>query len=178
MADVPAWLPPQEPFEGEWRDLLDKIYQRFVQDLVKGGLTFRGRPIAVRKHPPTDGKEYGFWHCITEGATEANRIPDPERCRRIGWIRAVIENWRDPLVESWREQRGGQIDHLLWFREEYVVVLSERGMATGGGPDCYLLKSAFCTLLPHQKRKKRKACNAAKKANAAPGGTEIGRAHV
>jgi hypothetical protein len=58
---------------------------------------------------------------MSEGALGADRILDPERCRRIGWIRAVIENCRDPLVECWREQRGGKVDHLLWFREEYVT---------------------------------------------------------
>ena len=157
MPDVPPWLPPQEPFEGDWDSLLGRLYARFVTDIVRGRLTFRDRRIAIRKHPPTDGKEYGFWHCISEGALEAERIPDPERCRRIGWIRAVIENCNDPLVESWVEQRNGQTDHILWFREEYVLVLSERGRAAEGFPECYLLKSAFCTLLPHQKRKKRKA---------------------
>lgn len=171
MAEAPNWLPPQDTFEGEWQKLLDSFYERFVQDIVKGNLTYQGRPVAVRKHPPTDGKEFGFWHCISDGAIEADRIPDPERCRRIGWIRAVIENCNDELVERWIEQRGGQTDHVLWFREEYVVILSERGQASDGGPEWYLLKTAFCTLQPHQKRKKRRACDAATKANAAHGGT-------
>ena len=122
MAESPDWLPPQEPFEGEWKEILDKTYECFVEDVVKSGLSFEGLPVVVRKHPPTDGKEFGFWHCISEGSLEADRNPDPERCRRIGWIRAVIENCTDPLVESWVENRGGQTDHLLWFREEYLVV--------------------------------------------------------
>ena len=162
MSDSPAWLPPQEQFEGEWQELLDRVYQRFVEDVVNGDLTYRGRRIAVRKHPPADGKEYGFWHCISEGSIEADRIPDPERCRRIGWIRAIVENCDDALVELWREERGGQKDHVLWFREEYAIVLSERGKAADGGPDCYLLKTAFCTLREHQKRKKRSARDATK----------------
>lgn len=167
----PPWLPPQEAFEGEWDQLLGRIYDRFVREVVRGRLTFQCRPVTVRQHPATDGKEYGFWHCISEGALEAERIPDPERCRRIGWVRAVVENSDDPLVEHWVEQRAGQTDHILWFREEFVVVLSERGRAPEGGPKCYLLKTAFCTLRPHQKRKKRAACEAAKKNQRRPGGT-------
>jgi hypothetical protein len=168
MADTPDWLPEQLEFEGDWQTLLSTIYARFVEDIVQGHVRFRGRRVAVRKHPPADGKEYGFWHCISEGATEAERIPDPQRCRRIGWIRAVIENCDDPLVESWVEYRGNQIDHILWFREEYVVVLSERGQAADGGPACYLLKTAFCTLRPHQRKKKRRACDAATKGQRRP----------
>jgi len=169
MPDPPAWLPEQAEFVGDWQSLLDAVYSRFVEDVVRSNLTFRGRRVAVRKHPPSDGKEFGFWHCISEGAIEADRIPDPERCRRIGWIRAIIENCDDPLVEHWVEQRGGQMDHVLWFREEYVIILSERGKAPDGGPECYLLKTAFCTPLPHQRRKKRAACEAANKSQRRPG---------
>jgi len=164
----PLWLPPKESFSGEWEELLDRTYNRFVKDIVQSGLTYRGRRISVRKHPPADGKEFGFWHCISEGCIEEERIVDHERCKRIGWIRAIIENCSDPLLESWVERNRGQTDHILWFREEYVVVLSERGKAADGRPDCFLLKTAYCTFAERQKRKKRKARDEAKKANAAP----------
>lgn len=173
MPESPDWLPEQFSFDGEWSELLARFYARFLDDIVRSKLTFHGRRVAVRKHPPADGMEYGFWHCISEGAIEAERIPDPERCRRIGWIRAIIENVDDPQVEHWVEERHGQTDHVLWFREEYVVILSERGSAPHGGPECYLLKSAFCTLKPHHKRKKRAARDAAVKRPTPPQGDGV-----
>lgn len=173
MSESPGWLPDELPFEGEWHDMADTFYARYVQDIVKGNLTYLGRRIAVRKHPLTEGKGSGFWHCISDGVIEDDRVPDPDRCRRIGWIRAIIENCDDDAVETWVETNRGQTDHLLWFREEYVVILSERGRAEDGGPDCYLLKSAYTTLRRRQREKKRLACDAAQKANAAPRGDGV-----
>jgi hypothetical protein len=156
---------------GDWPRYIDAVYAQYLTDLGGRKVAFRGRPVVLRVHPEVDGKGSGFWHCTSEGSLEADRVPDLDRCKRIAWIRPVIENEAAESVQYWVEKRGGQVDHILWFREEYVVILSERGTRSDGGPDAYLLKTAFCTLRPHEKRKKRQACETAKKANAAPRGT-------
>jgi hypothetical protein len=154
-------------FEGQWTLYINAIYDRFCQDFVFRKAVFRGRRVTVRKEPPTDGKEYGFWHCVSEGRIENERTPDMARCERIGWIAAIIAHPAMPGVDYWEENNRGQHDHLLWFNEEFVIVLSERGKTSDGGPDAYLLKTAFCTTREHQKRKKRAARDDWKKTNAA-----------
>lgn len=156
LSTANGWLPPLLEFSGDWSDYVDEVYARFVADLVTSSLHFRGRRVAVRRHPETDGKRYGFWHCISEGLKEHQRVPSLERCERICWIRAVIENCHRPMVDHWTNKRKREVNHLLWYREHYLVVLSERGKAPHGGPDAYLLKTAYVTDREHTCRKLRR----------------------
>lgn len=143
------WLPDLLEFAGDWSAFVDAVYARFVEDLVTRQAQFRGLRVGVRRHPESRGKCYGFWHCVSEGGLEDERLPDLDRCRRIGWIRAIIENAATPEVQYWTNQRGGETRHLLWFREEYLVVLAER-------QGYYLLKSAYPTNREHTRRMLRK----------------------
>lgn len=102
-------------------------------------MLFRGQSVAVRRIPETKGKGFGFWHCISTGEDEDDRTPDLERCKRIAWIRALIENADHPDIDCWSNTRGREKCWLLWFREEYLVVLAERN-------GYYLLKTGYCTV--------------------------------
>ncbi len=139
MCSDPSWLPPLmelSAYNGNWANYLDAVYDRFRADMLSSKLLFRGSRVSVRRIPETKGKGYGFWHCISEGEDEDDRIPDLERCKRIGWIRAVIENADAPEVDCWNNRRGRETHWLLWFREEYLVVLAER-------KEYYLLKTGY-----------------------------------
>ena len=77
--------------------------------------------------PVIDGKEATFWHFISEGDDEAERLPDLRRCERIRWPRPVIEAADSPDVKVWREARAGETRIHLWVESaEYLVVLAER----------------------------------------------------
>jgi len=78
----------------------------------------------------------------------------PADCAGAGLFHADKGRWIRIAAAG---QINGQVDHVLWYREEFVVILSERGTHADGGPDAYLLKTAFCTFREHQKRKKRRA---------------------
>ena len=41
-------------------------------------------------------------------------------------------------MDEWQNRRGTEVNTLLWFREEYLVVLARR-------QDYWLLKTAYCT---------------------------------
>lgn len=41
-------------------------------------------------------------------------------------------------IDMWQNTRGSEINTLLWFREEYLVVLGQR-------QDYWLLRTAYCT---------------------------------
>jgi len=144
------WLPQQlllEDFNGDWENYFQAVYNHFYADIVHNSVFFRGKRVSVRLRPPTNGKGFGFWHCISEGAStgeESDRTPDIERCKRIGWIRAIIENHSASSIQYWQNRRGRELNHLLWFNQEYLVVLAERHNKPKG--ETYLLlKTAYTT---------------------------------
>jgi hypothetical protein len=89
------WLPPLillEDFGGDWDRYMNELYSCFQQDYVFRLLPFfKGVRIGLKRHPIIDNKEATFWHLISSGKVEADRIPDIRRCERICWSRAVIE---------------------------------------------------------------------------------------
>src|SRR4051812_29272283 len=111
MLITDEWLPPMmvlADYDGDWHRYVDALYQRYLDDLGRKQLLFLGRPVALRFHPHNDGKGYGFWHCIEEGPVEADRAVTMERCKRIPWIKAIIENWNSHGVDYWQEARGSR----------------------------------------------------------------------
>lgn len=170
MSEHPEWIPACIELNdsgGNWDHYLEMIYDRFCEDMVIKKVRFQGVPVAVRKIPESMGKGYGFWHCISEGQEEQDRIPDMERCKRIGWIRAIIEHAECDEIDCWQNFRGTEKNHLLWYREQYLVVIAER-KASVEGKKYYLLKTAYCTTVNWKIEKLRKERDAYKKTDAAP----------
>jgi hypothetical protein len=129
---------------------LDALYERFVVDFVQSKPCFRKHQLSLKRHPLSEGREATFWHMIAEGRDESNRTLDSDRCERISWVRAVIENANDPRVLVWENTRGKERRICLWLEEqEYVVILADRRG--------YLLPwTAYTVTQPHRKRKFRK----------------------
>ena len=151
MAEPNDWLPPLchiRDHDGDWTEYLKAVYAIFKRDFVASFPRFEGLPVYCRRDPISDGKEAGFWHCISDGPHEPGRLPDFERCERIGWVRAIVENPTDPRVDSWDVMRGTDCRVLLWFQEEYLVVLAERR-------DSFQFITAYRTTHEHRKRKLR-----------------------
>ena len=70
---------------------------------------------------------------------EDDRLPDLRRCERIRWVRWVIENAVEHAeIDIWQNTRKTEVNTLLWFREEYLVVLGQR-------QGYWLLRTAYCT---------------------------------
>ncbi len=155
MDDPPDWLPEIFEFDGDWNAFVDAVYAKFCDDVVRSIVLFQGSRVSVRRVPETDGKGFGFWHCVSEGHDETSRTPDLSRCERICWIRAVIENHPDPRIDHWTNQRGRDTHHLLWLDEEYLVVLAQRN-------GYFLLKTAYLTQRGHTVRRLRKERDSSK----------------
>ncbi len=153
MSDRPDWLPsliePDAYGEGT-KSYMDALYERFAEDFVRSKPCFRGQRLALKRHPLSEGREATFWHMISEGNDESGRIVDADRCKRIAWARAVIENADDPRVLVWENMRGSERRICLWLEEhEYAVILADRRG--------YLLPwTAYTVTRPHRKRKFRK----------------------
>ena len=124
-------------FNGSWQEYIDDVYDVVREDILISNITFKGLPVRLRYSPEYDGKEFGFWHLVSEGKKEEERIPDLERCKRIRWIAHMIRNYNHCDISCWSERRGPTEEWVIWNEcENYVVVLSARR-------DYWLLKTAY-----------------------------------
>lgn len=139
-------LPDLLPFHGEWHRYVDELYAVFVQEIVHGGLQFQGLPVKSQYRPPTDGKGFGFWHIVSNGPSEAERLPDLRRCERIRWVAWVIKNVEsEPGISWWENKRGSNFHVVLWLEEEdFAVILAKRN-------GYFMLRSAY-TVDAHRKK--------------------------
>jgi hypothetical protein len=164
-SEMPGWLPALVLFQdygGDWDRYVKVLYRYFKQDFVDSQPFFRGKHLALKRHPMEQGKEATFWHLISEGSKkEDERLPDLRRCERIRWPRPVIEHADDPPIKVWENQRKRETRILIWLEAaEYLVILAARRGYT-------LFWTAYPVTQPHRKRKLQKEYEAWIKANAA-----------
>lgn len=101
----------------KWNEYLDSIYEIFKKDFIDNRPLFEGKVVNFRK-APMDGKyEHAFIHLTHKDEyhnshNPNDRLPDPRRAERIGWNRAIIENFMcDDICEN--------CDKVLYFEEYY-----------------------------------------------------------
>ena len=125
-----TWLPALVPFEkygGDWQKYLDALYAYFKKDFIDSRPTYDGKRVGLKRHPLSQGKEATFWHLISEGDNEGDRLPDMRRCERIRWPRPIIEHSGEKELKVWKNVRNGETRICLWLEsEEYLVILAER----------------------------------------------------
>lgn len=160
----PHWLPEiitMEECGGDWSTYIEAVYSIFQTDFVLNKPYFRGQRLRLKRHPMSQDKESTFWHITSEGANEAERIPDLRRCERIGWIKPIIENSRDASIKVWSSKRKGETRLSLWLECcEYLVILAQR-------KDYILPWTAYTVTHTHQKTKLQKRFREAKKTGTA-----------
>lgn len=127
----PKWLPELvllEAYEGHWPTYLEAIYAAFRACFVTSRPVFQGRRLALKVHPIIEGKEATFWHFITEGPIEAERIPNMRRCERIPWPGPIIDRSAETCIKVWSESGRQDTRIHLWLEAaDYLVVLADRG---------------------------------------------------
>ncbi|OAI14424.1 hypothetical protein A1507_15410 [Methylomonas koyamae] len=132
-------LPDLLPFSGDWSSYEDDLYRTYLSGIVNANLSFNGLPIKCQYRPSSKNKHFGFWHVISEGNVEDDRLPDLRRCERIRWIAYLIAYaGTDTEISWWENKRGSNTHVVIWHeRENFAVILAKRS-------DFYLLKSAYC----------------------------------
>ncbi len=147
------WLPPlmlMQDYQNDWDQYLEAIYQCFYQDFVASKPYFEDRRFGLKRHPILKGKEATFWHIISEGEVESERVPDFRRCERIRWPRAVIEASKYRLTKCWKTARKGEQRIVIALEDfSYVVILADRN-------EYILLWTAYCVEQEHRRRKLRR----------------------
>ncbi len=102
------------------------------------------------KHDLLNGKEITFWHIVSEGDVEAERIPNLRRCERIRWPRPIIEHFNNEEIKIWENDKNRSKRVYLWLDSmDYLVVLVKRHTY-------YLLLTAFPIEHEHYRRKLQK----------------------
>lgn len=147
---LPSWLPDLVTLAdhgGDWNAYVAVVYGFFRADFVSTHPSFRGETVACKRHPMIQGKEATFWHVISEGKDEDERLPDMRRCERVRWPRPVIENEAGSLIKVWKNLRGSDERVCLWCEDaEYLVVLAQR-------KGYLLLWTAYPVVESHRKAK-------------------------
>ena len=155
------WLPELlllEDAQGNWGMYLDRMHARFVTDFIDSKPAWPGKRVGVKRHPEHDGKSATFWHLISDGAVEAERLPNMRRCERIGWPRPMMDEFdaADPDTSAtrilwWKETRDSEERYLLAPEDfSYVVVVVDRG-------EYVLPWTAFWIEYAHQRNKRERA---------------------
>ena len=106
--EIPPWLPDLilfESYKGNWSAYINAVYQCFHKDFVESKPAFQKLPVFARYHPPYEEKGATFWHLVSEGSQEPERIPDLRRCERIRWPRPMIENKNSMEIKTWETTR-------------------------------------------------------------------------
>lgn len=130
MCDGLSWLPPLvrlEDYGGDVEVYLDAVYQYFREDFVDSQVWCLDRRVCINKTPIHDGKETTFWHIVSDGPMEAERIPNLRRCECVRWPRPIIDalSTADRIVwwKSFQDRRWRLKLALPDF--SYVVVLAD-----------------------------------------------------
>lgn len=136
---LPAWLPRLcllSDHGGDWSRYAEALYAHFKRDFLNSRPTYRGRALGLKRHPIARGKEATFWHMISDGDIEEDRLPNLRRCERICWARPLIEGSNDCDVRVWQQERKGEKRIAIAVDDfSYIVILAERGT----GSNVYLL---------------------------------------
>lgn len=91
--DVCAKLPSLikfDDYDGNWEEYENALYSIFRSTFIENKQYFQGKPVGIFTDKMYHGKEKTFWHVISEGKNEFNRIPEMRRCERITWIESFI----------------------------------------------------------------------------------------
>lgn len=141
------------PFDGDWPNYVEKVYEAFVESFVRPEVRFQGYRVTAPYRPESQGKHFSFWHVISEAPhpgnrQEEDRVPDIPRCERIRWIAWAVRQ-ADAGVEGvcWWENRRGRDTHVVIWAEahDFAVILGKR-------QGYYVLKTAYCNLRSGRRR--------------------------
>jgi len=123
-----AWLPDLvllEDCKGSWENYNALIYKIFIEDFIENRQKFRDLPVSINSELDK-GKEKSFWHITSEKG-------ELERCKRIKWPKAILDNNSEPVLKIWENERPqGQYNILIWLafnnndEYDYIVILGKR----------------------------------------------------
>lgn len=132
-----------EQVSGNLEAYIAYCYRVFEQEIRDAQLQFLGWNVGCRRMPQTNGKDYRFWHLVSNSSAskqEDDRIINTKRCERLRWIPYVLQcaNSGQPDVLCWEKpMKHGEKSINIWLKEhDYLVALGRRR-------DYFMLTTAF-----------------------------------
>ena len=134
MENSPEWLPEIVNVDGEWKNVLLKLYEIFKKDFKEHKLLLGELLVWYDRRILDDKFEEGFWHLITRKNFQSDeRLLDNRRAERLPWCRPTIELSEKPEIKKWDYKEGNnKIRTYLWIEKyDYVVILEKRKQRIG-----------------------------------------------
>jgi len=133
MSALPRWLPEMIPVDGDWDEVLKKLYEIFETDFKRFNRMFGQRKIWWDRSVRKNGKGYeeGFWHLIArDDKTSNQRLFDPRRAERLPWCGPTISNYQDSAIKFWDYMEiSKNINTYIWLETlDYVVILQKKDL--------------------------------------------------
>jgi hypothetical protein len=131
---VPAWLPEKVDTNGEWGDVLARLYRIFQIDFIGPGCYHQGSPVWWDTRNLDGEYQEGFWHLITrDNHAVGDRLFDPSRAECLPWCRPCLVNAPDVALKIWDyKESGNKMRTYVWLENnDYLIILERRSSRQG-----------------------------------------------
>lgn len=133
MGDIPSFLPPMLNLDGDWDNILARLYSVFKRDFKESHTYHRGIKVIYNGTVKADGlgKEEGFWHVVSRlDDNIGDRLIDYPRAKRLPWAKPLMESPEMPGIKIWQYQEGTADKGLrayIWLEEyNYALILQRK----------------------------------------------------
>ena len=129
MSELPPWLPKILCVDGNYNEVVNRLYNVFHNDFIQGRPTLTGIDVWYDKKVKVgETYEEGFWHLITRDfANDGNRVFDPRRAERLPWCAPTLNNSDKPQIKYWICDKNKKLTYYVWLEDnDYVVILEKR----------------------------------------------------
>lgn len=141
----PDWLPDIFEISAFNDEVLERLHQRFLRDFVRSCPLLNGLRVKPANMGLLKGMPRTFWHIVSTGPDDNDREIDFDRCRRVPWIRPIIEHCTEESVLCWETVQKRSTRVKLWLcNYGYAVIL-------GRGLKHYGLITAFVVRYDHER---------------------------
>lgn len=129
---------------GDWDAYENGLYQIFCNFFDNSSLAkYNGEKIRYNKRA-SENRPEGYWHVTHRDAPNSvgriDRIFDPERSRRIGWIKNLVCEDCTSCKIFWDKNR----DKLhFWLEDDDYILILARQKRIHHGSNCLHLVTAF-----------------------------------
>jgi hypothetical protein len=131
MNDSPDFLPPILDLDGDWDNILARLYNVFERDFKNSKTYHRGIRVIYDGKIKHDGqgKEEGFWHIVSKkDYNTGDRLIDYLRAKRLPWAKPLMESPVRSEVKVWQYKEGADkgIRTYIWLEDYSYVLILER----------------------------------------------------
>lgn len=133
ISEKPSFLPPLLDLDGEWDNILSRLYGVFARDFKESQTYHRGVKVIYNGMIKADGlgKEEGFWHVVSRDYNiTGERIIDYPRAKRLPWAKPLMESPERQEIKVWQYQEGTADKGLriyIWLEKyNYALILQKK----------------------------------------------------